>query len=118
MSSLTSHDAQLLLDQLVSDDPAAQASARETLMAFDEEVVDPLTTVFHSGTTESIGMVIIHIVGEIGGPDALTFLRGVYHFEERQVVWKQAAAHGLLHNRDNLDASEVADVSAFLAGSA
>ncbi len=95
-----------LLKQLTDGD----AEARAALLALDEDAVNPLIDAFHAGVSEAGGLAIIDLVAEIGGPDALTLLRYVYHFEARP-AWKTAARRGLLLNRSNLDASELAELT-------
>jgi hypothetical protein len=107
MDSNTLHN---LLAQLSSDDPAQRETARMALFALDEEAVNLLADEFYAGVSEALGVAILDIVGEIGGPDALSMLRNVYHFEDKRVSWRKAAARGLLMNRDNLDTAEVEEV--------
>ena len=80
------------------------------LFALDEEAVNLLADEFYAGVSEPLGVAILDIVGEIGGPDALSMLRNVYHFEDKHESWRKAGARGLLTNRDNLDAAEVEEL--------
>jgi hypothetical protein len=57
-----------------------------------------------------LGIAILELVAEIGGPDALSLLRNVYHFDDQHTAWRNAARRGLFHNRNNLDASELTDL--------
>jgi hypothetical protein len=100
---------QLLVDLTSSDDRRREA-ARATLLALDEAIVDPLIGEFYSGVSEVLGVAILDVAAEIGGPDALSLLRNVYHFDDHHAAWREAAARGLLHNRANLDAAELSEL--------
>lgn len=99
-----------LLSDLIQDDTVWRENAHAALRSLDEEIVDPLIGEFYSGVSERLGVVIIELVTEIGGPDALSLLRNVYHFDDHHTAWRAAARRGLLHNRHNLDASELDDL--------
>jgi hypothetical protein len=103
------HFRQLLTD-LTSDDTVQRQTAWDTLRALDEEILDPLIAEFYSGVSENSGIAILQLAAEIGGPDALSLLRNVYHFDDHHVAWQHAAGKGLLHNRANLDATELEDL--------
>ena len=105
---LTEEAIRELLTQ-AANAPNNQA-ARAALVELDEEGVEALTSAFYAGVSEAVGDVLIEVVGEIGGPDALSLLRYIYHFEEKHPSWQQAAKHGLLRNRDNLDQKEIVDL--------
>jgi hypothetical protein len=96
-----------LLSDLIQDDATQRENAHAALCALDEEIVDPLVGEFYSGVSERLGIAIIELVAEIGGPDALSLLRNVYHFDDHHAAWRDAARQGLLHNRHNLDATEL-----------
>ena len=93
---------------LTSSDAVQREAACDTFLAEDEEAVNPLIAEFHAGVSEALGVAIINLVGEIGGPDALTLLRYVYHFEEKHLEWHKAAREALLYNQCNLDSDELA----------
>jgi hypothetical protein len=99
-----------LLSDLIHTDALQRENAHAALRSLDEEIVDPLIGEFYSGVNESLGVAILELVAEIGGPDALSLLRNVYHFDDHHVLWRQTAARGLLHNRNNLDAAELTDL--------
>jgi hypothetical protein len=99
-----------LLADLTSADESQREIARAAFIALDEAIVDPLIGEFYSGVSEGLGVAILDLAAEIGGPDALSLLRNVYHFDDHHNAWRTAAARGLLHNRHNLDASELADL--------
>jgi hypothetical protein len=98
------------MKDLTSDDESQRAAARAALIALDEDIVDPLIGEFYSGVSEALGVAILDLAAEIGGPDALSLLRNVYHFDDHHAAWREAAGRGLLHNRHNLDASELDDL--------
>ena len=96
--------------QLTRSDAAAREAARAALLVEDEDIVAPLVAEFHAGVSEALGVAIISLVGEIGGPDALTLLRYVYHFEDKRPAWQRAAREALLYNQHNLDSTELEDL--------
>jgi hypothetical protein len=102
------------LRQLVDPDPVKCDAAREFLLAMDEDGVEWLTGEFYSGVSSALGIALIAIIGEIGGWEALAFLRQVYAERELPREWQIAAARALLRNIDNLDTQEVAGVKRFL----
>ncbi len=93
--------------QLVSEDVAVREAAQTALRALDEDAVDPLINAFYAGVNESQGVAVLELVGEIGGPDALTLLRNVVYDPTLRGTWQAAARRGLLLNRDNLSPAEV-----------
>jgi hypothetical protein len=97
-----------LLRQLTSSDLTEQHDARQALLAMDEDTVDPLIAEFYAGVNEAVGVVILDLVGEIGGPDALLLLKNVYYDPGQRPAWREASRNGLLHNRDNLNPDELA----------
>ncbi len=99
----TANDYILMLN---TRDAVQQQAARDALLMLDEEAVNPLIEAFHAGVNEVTGVVILDLVGEIGGPDALTLLRYVFNFEEAHTAWYRASAKGLLYNEHSLDTAE------------
>lgn len=104
-----------LVKELVDDNPIVQQAARMILMALDEDAIDPLIDEFYAGVTDAQGDAILKIMAEIGGPDAMSTLRNVFHFEDTRLVLKRAAANGLLHNSENLSHDELEEVALFIA---
>jgi hypothetical protein len=100
--------------QLTGADADEREAARARLLAMDEDAVNPLLDVFYGGVSEAEGLAILDVVAEIGGPDALSMLRNVYHFEEKRKAWQDAAARGLMQNADNLDAGEADEVRGYI----
>lgn len=107
---MTIPDISLLIQQLMSVNEAKRLAARMTLLALEEDAVNPLVDEFYAGVTTTIGEAILEIISEIGGPDALAILRNVYHFEDENAVLRRAAVRGLLRNRENLDKDELDDL--------
>jgi hypothetical protein len=95
-----------LLPDLTSDNSEKREQARMALFALDEHAVTLLSNEFFAGVSEPLGVAILDITADIGGPEALALLRNVYHFEDRHEAWRQTAARGLLQNRDSLDREE------------
>ncbi len=103
---MSSDNLPALIRQLTSADAAEREAARNALLALDEDAVDPLIAEFHAGVSDAMGAAIIDVVGEIGGPDALTLLRYVFHFEEHRPLCHAAAIKALRYNAHSLDQSE------------
>jgi hypothetical protein len=110
---MDSNTLRQLLPDLTSDDPVLREHVRHALFALDEDAVTLLVEEFFAGVSEGLGLAMLDVVSEIGGPEALSMLRNVYHFEERRESWKRAAAQGLLRNRDGLDAAELEELLRF-----
>lgn len=102
------------LKHLTDSDPARREAAREALLALDEDGVEWMVGEFYSGVSNALGVALIEIIGEIGGWEALTFLRQVFAEGDLPKEWQLAAARALLRNIDNLDEREVAGVRRFL----
>ncbi len=106
-----------LVKQLVDDSLMIQQVAEMILLALDEDAVDPLIDEFYAGVTDAQGVAILEIMAKIGGPDAMSTLRNVFHFEESRASLKYAAANGLLFNSDNLSQDELEEIALFIASS-
>jgi len=103
---MPSNGLSTLIQQLASPDAAQREAARTALLSLDEEAVDPLIAEFHAGVSDAMGAIIIELVGEIGGPDALTLLRYVFNFEEHRPQCHAAAVKAMHYNAHSLDQSE------------
>ncbi len=112
--SVTFSDFAQQLKHLTDADPAQHEAAREALLALDEDGVEWMVGEFYSGVSNALGVALIEIIGEIGGWEALTFLRQVYAERELPGEWQIAAARALLRNIDRLDEREVAGVQRYL----
>lgn len=86
----------------------------DTIIALDEDAIHPLVDEFYAGVTDAQGVAILDIVAEIGGPDAMSMLRNVFHFEDSRHKLQYAAAKGLLLNLYNLSPHERDEVHRFL----
>lgn len=104
-----------LVEQLVSSTLQNQMNARMTLLAEQEDAVDPLSNVYFGGVDDKQGAAILDVMAEIGGFEALAVLRNVFAFEDHRPILRYAAAKGLLHNGHNLSPDELVDVNRFLA---
>lgn len=99
MKSESPPDVYALVQQLVSDDAAVSAQARDTLLALDEAVGSDLINLFYAGLSESAGVAVIELVAEIGGFEARSLLEDVAHLSSYgRAAWREAARRGLAHN--------------------
>jgi hypothetical protein len=85
------------LRELVASDSDVQADARLAILRYDEDAVEPLADEFYSGVDDATGSVILNLLGEIGGPDALLVLIDVYEWGKNP-AWRDVAGRAL---RDN-----------------
>lgn len=108
-------DVAQLVKALMSDDVETREKARSTLLALDEDAVEGLIDEYYAGVNDATGVAILEVVGEIGGPDAMSTLRNVFHFETARRALQIAAAQGLLHNQYSLSPHEIEDVKRFVA---
>lgn len=105
-----------LIRQLGSKDPDEQKAALNVLLEHDEDAVDPLISAFYAGVSEAHGILILQLVGEIGGPDALTLLRNVGYDDSQRPAWYAAARAALRHNTHSLSPSEQVNLAQDDAG--
>ncbi|MEL6271163.1 MAG: HEAT repeat domain-containing protein [Chloroflexota bacterium] len=100
-----SKDLRFLLDEILSGDDARMQRARIMLLALDEEAVQPLTDAFYAGVNEAQGVVLLDVVAEIGGFEALQLLEDVFYNGTKD-VWQRWAGLGMARNgrADILDA--------------
>lgn len=91
-----------LIQQLTGDDETQRTTARQQILALDEDAVEPLTDEFYAGVNEAAGEIILEILGEIGGWEALNVLRDTYA-NPRYPSWKAAAERGLAYNGQSPD---------------
>jgi hypothetical protein len=101
-----------LMTQLASFNVAEREAARTDLLQMDEDVIDLLVAEFYAGMPEKVAVVLIEIIGEIGGWEALNLLGDVYYSRETRPSLKAAARSALLRNADNLDAEQVSKLRA------
>ena len=100
-------DFHTLMKQLSSLDPAERESARANLLQMDEDVMDLLVAEFYAGMPEKLGVMLLEVIGEIGGYEALNLLGDVYYSNDTRPALKTAARLALLRNADNLDPLQV-----------
>lgn len=105
-----------LIQQMLSDNPAKRLVARMILLATEEKAVPSLSDAYYAGVTDDAGSVLLDLLAEIGGYEALALLYDVFESEAARPALKQAAAHGLLRNADNLSQMLREQVALFIAG--
>ena len=106
-----------LVQQLVSDNPKVREAAKITLLQLDEDAVGPLVNQFYAGVNDAQGVALLTVIADIGGPEAMSTLRSMFHFEDSRLALKQAAATGLLHNAYSLSPNELVELKAYLEDS-
>ena len=84
-----------LMTQLASLDAAEREAARTVLLQMDEDVIDLLVAEFYAGMPEKVAVVLIEIIGEIGGWEALNLLGDVYYSHDTRPALKAAARAAL-----------------------
>jgi hypothetical protein len=99
-----------LLRQMLGSDEAKSLAARIVIYSRQEDAVNPLVDVFYAGVDESTGLLILELIADIGGPDAMAVLRNIYNFEDDKPNFQRAAIRGLLRNRNNLDKEELEEL--------
>jgi len=106
---------QSLVQQLISADANMGSAARMMLIALQEDAIEPLADEFYAGVTDNQAFVIIELMAEIGGPDALNTLRQIFDYDVRPKV-VHAAAQGLLKNVHSLSQNEREIIAFYIAG--
>ena len=98
--TITRYEMRNLLKRINSGDD----SARIEILQHDEDAVDALTDEFYSGVNEATGVIILNLLTEIGGPDALLVLVDVAN-NARYPTWKAIAHQAVTANgwHDMLD---------------
>jgi hypothetical protein len=86
-----------LLDEILSGDNERRQRAQVLLLALDEDAVTALVDAFYAGVSEAQGVVLLDVVAEIGGPEALQLLEHVYR-NPREPSWERWAALGMARN--------------------
>lgn len=95
-------DLRVLLNEILSEDEARRQTARVMLLALDEEAVQALIDEFYAGVNEAQGVVLLDVVAEIGGYEALQLLEDVFR-NGTNAVWRRWAALGMARNgRDDI----------------
>jgi hypothetical protein len=108
-------DYRELVHQLLSDDIDQQMTARQTLLALEEDAVTGLLNEYYAGVNEAQGLAILDVLAQIGGYEALSALRSLVFFDlSTPAALRTAAAQGLLQNSDNLSPDEIQKVTDYL----
>jgi hypothetical protein len=95
-------DLRFLLDEILSQDDTRRQTARVMLLALDEEAVQALVDAFYAGVNEAQGVVLLDVVAEIGGHEALQLLEDVF-LNGANAAWRRWAALGMArNNRDDI----------------
>lgn len=97
MTDENQKDLRFLLDEILSNDETRRQRARVMLLALDEDAVPPLVDEYYAGMTEAQGVVLLDIVAEIGGPEAMQLLEDVFHNGQHD-AWQRWAALGMARN--------------------
>lgn len=90
---MTQIDYALLLDTIISDESGARQHALRRIFAQDEFAVTPLLDQFYAGVNETTGLIIIHIIAEIGGYEANHFLDEMVTLQQPYLSWQFAAQY-------------------------
>jgi hypothetical protein len=102
-----------LVQRFLSAQAIHQIAARMILLAIQEEAIEPLADAFYAGVNEKQAVMILQVLGEIGGYEALQILRDVFKHEPNLSL-KMAAAEGLIRNANNLSLDEKLAIKVFL----
>ena len=95
---MTPEDIQRLVTQLTSLILVERTAARLAFLKMDEEAVQPLADELYSGVSETTGVAILELMGEIGGWEALAVLQDIYFAESSRPSLARAAAQALKDN--------------------
>lgn len=85
------------LKQITDGDVTERAAAWLAFLKLDEDAVQLLADELYSGVNEQTGVVILELMAEIGGWEAMIVLQDIYQAGERDVLVK-TAAKGLARN--------------------
>ena len=90
---MTQIDYALLLNIIASSETEARQHALRRIFAQDEFALTPLLDQFYAGVNETNGLLIIHIVAEIGGYEANHFLDELVTLQQPHISWQFAAQY-------------------------
>jgi hypothetical protein len=102
-----------LVQRYISGQPIHQIAARMILLAVQEEAVEALADAYYAGVNEAQAGMILGVLGEIGGFEALNILRDVFQYEPNPKL-KLNAAEGLIRNAGVLSFDEKLALKNFL----
>ena len=108
-------DFNKLVKQLISNNAIEHMAAQMIILSMEENAVNPLADVYYAGITDAEGVAILQTLARIGGYEALAVLRNVFDFEEQRPVLRNAAAWGLLHNKDKLSLEEYQEIARYFS---
>lgn len=94
-----------LVQRFINGQAIHQMAARMILLAVQEEAVEALADAYYAGINEAQGQMLLGILGEIGGYEALNILRDVFQYETNAKI-KLSAAEGLIRNAAVLSMEE------------
>lgn len=94
-----------LVQRYINGQPIHQMAARMILLAVQEEAIEALTDAYYAGVNETQAKMILGVLGEIGGYEALNILRDVFQYEANSSL-KLTAAEGLIRNAGALSLEE------------
>lgn len=103
-----------LVERFLLAESAQQMAARMILIALQEDAIEPLADVYFAGVNDEHGSMILTLMAEIGGYEALNILRDILKHEKGRPDLRLIAAEGLLFNEDNLSEQEAIAIKRFL----
>ena len=83
------------LKSIVTGSDDDRIAVLKAIYAQDEQAASPLIDQFYAGVSETTGLVIIQILSDMGGYEAINFFYDVVHHERRYPSWRAAAIHAL-----------------------
>jgi hypothetical protein len=96
---VTTEEVRARLKEITDGSINERAAAWLVFLRLDEDAVQPLADELYSGVDERTGVVILELLAEIGGWEALMVLQDIYQAGGRDVLVK-TAARGLASNQD------------------
>jgi hypothetical protein len=95
---MTAEEVRRRLTEITDGTGEERAAARLAFLRLDEDVVQLLADELYSGVDEKTGVVILELLAEIGGWEAMIVLQDIVQAGGRDAMVK-AAARGLVRNR-------------------
>ena len=95
---MTPQDIRRLIGQLTSTILVERAAARLLFLKMDEDAIQPLADELYSGVSETVGVAILELMGEIGGWEAVSVLQDIYFAESSRPALVKAAEQALKDN--------------------
>jgi hypothetical protein len=94
---MTPEEVRILLKRITSGNFEDRAASWLAFLRLDEDAVQPLADELYSGVDEQTGVVILELLAEIGGWEAMAVLQDIYQAGGRDALVK-TAARGLAKN--------------------